>query len=293
MDLLQSLDEYQRDARARPGRGRGQERAAVELLREYLVDYAGLSTVDAITLSDLEDLFARWYLQRDDAEADAAPRLVTGVAECLRWLDARSAGALAPAFAPLAECLREDLPHGFHDAVNAFLDRFPGKMDEYEGMLTKNSIWNGRTKGIGILTKQDVMDWGLLGPIARASGVKYDVRKAFPYLNYDTYDFAVPTQEGGDVYARYLTRVAEMRESWKICKQAIARITPTGEWGIDDPRMALVQQAVHGFATPSDSNFEVSAERDADRIDPAGVARSREATLQLRHERARNSCSLR
>ena len=133
--------------------------------------------------------------------------------------------------------LREDLPHGFHEAVNAFLDRFPKKMDEYEDMLTKNSIWIGRTKGIGVLTKQDVLDWGLLGPIGRASGVKYDVRRAFPYLNYPTYDFDVPTQPDGDVYARYLTRVAEMRESWKICKQAIARITPTGDWGIDDPRI--------------------------------------------------------
>ena len=74
-------------------------------------------------------------------------------------------------------------------------------------------------------------------PPARASGVAYDVRRAFPYLNYPTYDFDVPTQPDGDVYARYLTRVAEMRESWKICKQAIARITPTGDWGIDDPRI--------------------------------------------------------
>ncbi|BCS34668.1 NADH-quinone oxidoreductase subunit D [Luteitalea sp. TBR-22] len=133
--------------------------------------------------------------------------------------------------------LREDLPHGFHQAVTAFLDRFPAKMDEYEGMLTKNSIWIGRTKGVGILTKQDVLDWGLLGPIARGSGVKYDVRKVFPYLTYATYDFDVPTSEVGDVYARYQVRCAEMRESWKICKQAIARITPTGEWGVDDPRI--------------------------------------------------------
>ncbi len=133
--------------------------------------------------------------------------------------------------------LREDLPYRFHDAVNAFLDRFPAKMDEYEGMLTENAIWIGRTKGVGILTKQDVLDWGLLGPIARASGVTYDVRKAFPYLTYANYDFRVCSDEDGDVYARYRTRVAEMRESWKICKQAIARISPTGPWGVDDPRI--------------------------------------------------------
>lgn len=133
--------------------------------------------------------------------------------------------------------LREDLPIGFHEAVTAFLDRIPGKIDEYEGMLTKNSIWQKRTRGVGVLTRQDVLDYGLLGPMARATGVTYDVRKVFPYLTYDQYDFDVPTEEDGDVYARYLVRVAEMRESVRICKQAIARITPTGQWGVDDPRI--------------------------------------------------------
>ncbi len=133
--------------------------------------------------------------------------------------------------------LREDLPVGFHDAVNAFLDRLPGKIDEYEGLLTKNSIWLKRTQGVGVVTKQDVLDYGLVGPIARAAGVTYDVRKVFPYLTYDQYEFDVPTQQDGDVYARYLVRVAEMRESIRICRQAIARITPTGEWGVDDPRI--------------------------------------------------------
>ena len=167
--------------------------------------------------------------------------------------------------------LREDLPSDFHGAVNAFLDRFPAKMDEYEGMLTKNSIWLGRTKGIGILTRQDVLDWGLLGPIARASGVNYDVRRAFPYLTYATYDFEVPTQQVGDVFARYQTRVAEMRESCRICKQAIARITPTGAWGVDDPRIvpppkdkvysemeALIQHFLiysQGFTVPAGDSY--------------------------------------
>lgn len=133
--------------------------------------------------------------------------------------------------------LREDLPVGFHDAVNAFVRRFPAKLDEYEGMLTKNSIWQKRTRGVGVLTRQDVLDAGLLGPIARATGVTYDVRKVFPYLTYDQYDFDVPTQEDGDVYARYLVRVAELRQSLRIVEQAIARISPTGEWGVDDPRI--------------------------------------------------------
>ena len=73
--------------------------------------------------------------------------------------------------------------------------------------------------------------------VARAAGVDYDVRKYFPYLGYETYDFAVPTQTRGDVYSRYLVRVAEMRESMKICRQALARITPTGIFAVDDPKI--------------------------------------------------------
>src|SRR5213593_358160 len=112
--------------------------------------------------------------------------------------------------------LREDLPRGFHEAVRAFLDRFPPKLDEYEDLLTNNEIYRERT---------------------RAVGVDYDVRKCFPYLGYDTFDFNVPVQTEGDVYARYLVRVAEMRESVNICRQALGRITPTGAFAIDDPRI--------------------------------------------------------
>ena len=133
--------------------------------------------------------------------------------------------------------LREDLPRGFHETVNAFLERFPGKIDEFEGLLTKNDIFRRRTEGVGIVTEEDAMQWGLVGPILRAAGSDYDVRRYFPYLGYETYDFRVPTATEGDVYARYRVRVAEMRESVKICKQAIARITPSGVWACDDPRV--------------------------------------------------------
>jgi len=133
--------------------------------------------------------------------------------------------------------LREDLPRGFHDAVNAFLDRFPGKLAEYEDLLTQNDIFLRRTEGVGVLTPEEAIAWGLAGPIARGSGSTYDVRRAFPYLNYPTYDFDVPTETQGDVYARYRVRMAEMRESVKICRQAIARITPTGEWAVNDTRV--------------------------------------------------------
>ena len=133
--------------------------------------------------------------------------------------------------------LREDLPRGFHDAVNAFLDRFPAKIDEFEGLLTRNDIFNRRTRGVGVITKEDAFAWGLLGPIARGGGSDYDVRKYFPYSGYETYDFNVPTRTDGDVFARYQVRVQEMRESVKICRQAIARISPTGVWACDDPRV--------------------------------------------------------
>jgi NADH-quinone oxidoreductase subunit D len=133
--------------------------------------------------------------------------------------------------------LREDLPRGFHDAVRAFLDRMPGKLDEYEDLLTKNEIYLKRTRGVGVISKDDAIAWSLVGPIARAAGVDYDVRKVFPYLGYETYDFDVPTQTAGDVYARYKVRVAEIRESMKICRQALDRITPRGEYAIADPKI--------------------------------------------------------
>ena len=133
--------------------------------------------------------------------------------------------------------LREDLPFGFHEAVTAFLDEFPKKVDEYEGLLTKNQIWMKRTKGVGVLSREDHIQYGLVGPMARAIGIPYDVRKTFPYIGYDTYDFNVPTATHGDVYDRYLVRVAEMRESVKIARQALARISPRGPYDIQDYRI--------------------------------------------------------
>jgi NADH-quinone oxidoreductase subunit D len=133
--------------------------------------------------------------------------------------------------------LREDLPFGFHEAVTAFLDYFPGQIDEYERLLTKNQIWLKRTQGVGVLSKDDHIQYGLVGPIARAIGIPYDVRKQFPYCGYETYEFHVPTQTHGDVYDRYLVRIAEMRESVKIARQALSRITPRGLYDIQDYRI--------------------------------------------------------
>ncbi|MEQ1573203.1 MAG: NADH dehydrogenase (quinone) subunit D [Vicinamibacterales bacterium] len=133
--------------------------------------------------------------------------------------------------------LREDLPRGFHDAVTAFLDRFPGKLDEFEGLLTNNDVFRRRTEDVGVITQEEAFAWGLLGPISRAAGSDYDVRKYFPYSGYETYDFSVPTATEGDVFARYRVRIAEMRQSVTIARQAIQRITPTGAWACDDRRV--------------------------------------------------------
>ncbi len=133
--------------------------------------------------------------------------------------------------------LREDIPRGYKEAVTAFLDRFPGKLDEYETLITKNPIWLDRTRGVGQITLAECYQWGLYGPIARAAGGDYDVRRAFPYSGYETYEFDVIGASNGDVYDRYLVRVAEMRESVKICRQALERITPVGEWAANDKRV--------------------------------------------------------
>jgi NADH-quinone oxidoreductase subunit D len=133
--------------------------------------------------------------------------------------------------------LREDIPRGFKNAVAEFLDRFPGKLDEYETLITKNPIWLDRTRGVGVITLDDCYSYALFGPIARASGGDYDVRRAFPYCGYETFDFDVIGASNGDVYDRYIVRVAEMRESVKICRQALDRIDPVGVWAVDDRRV--------------------------------------------------------
>jgi NADH-quinone oxidoreductase subunit D len=132
--------------------------------------------------------------------------------------------------------LREDLPRGFHAAVTEFLDKFPGKLDEYEKLLTKNQVWIKRTQGVGYLSREETMAMGLVGPMARAVGIPYDVRKTFPYLKYETFDFQVPTATEGDVYARYTVKMAEMRQSVGLCRQALSRISPTGAYDCGDFR---------------------------------------------------------
>jgi NADH-quinone oxidoreductase subunit D len=131
-----------------------------------------------------------------------------------------------------------DIPDGWLDGLRAFLKGFPKTLEESVRMLETNAIWAGRTVGLGALSAQEAVNAGLSGPMLRASGVAYDVRKDFPYLDYETYDFDVPVGTQGDVYDRFLVRVEEMRQSVRILEQALKRL-PDGPVNIDDPRLIL------------------------------------------------------
>jgi NADH-quinone oxidoreductase subunit D len=130
----------------------------------------------------------------------------------------------------------QDLPEGIEDKIRAFVADMRHKIDEYETLLTKNPIWLERTQGIGYLAPERVVELGVTGPLARAAGLDFDLRKAEPYCGYEQYDFEVPTQTGSDVYARYLVRVAEMRESLKIVEQVLKTL-PGGPVMIEDPKV--------------------------------------------------------
>jgi NADH-quinone oxidoreductase subunit D len=111
-------------------------------------------------------------------------------------------------------------------------------LDEVDRLLERNAIWMGRTRGVGVMTAEEAVNYGLSGPMLRASGVAYDVRRDRPYLDYETYDFDIPIGERGDVYDRYLVRMEEMRQSVRIIEQALDRL-PDGPLNADDPRVIL------------------------------------------------------
>jgi NADH-quinone oxidoreductase subunit D len=134
--------------------------------------------------------------------------------------------------------LMADVPDGWADALRAFCQRFPKTLDEVERMLSRNGIWLGRTVDVGAMSGEEAVNWSLSGPLLRASGVAYDVRKDRPYLGYETYDFDVPVGEHGDVYDRYLVRMEEMRQSVRILLQALDRL-PEGPINASDPRVVL------------------------------------------------------
>lgn len=138
--------------------------------------------------------------------------------------------------------VRNDFSQEFIDKLNDFIRIFPDKIQDYENLLTKNRIWLKRTKGIGIVSAEQAVNYGLTGPTLRGSGVKYDVRKAQPYAAYDQIDFEVPIGMVGDVYDRYLVRMEEMRQSTKIIRQALEKL-PAGLIKVQDPRITRPDKA--------------------------------------------------
>jgi len=119
-------------------------------------------------------------------------------------------------------------PPNWLDRIRRVIDALPAHIDEYEGLLTNNRIWLGRTKGVGIISAEDAIAMGASGPMLRGSGVPFDIRKAFPYSSYEEFDFDVQTQTAGDCFARYQVRVAEIRESIKIVRQAMEKVPAEG-----------------------------------------------------------------
>lgn len=126
-------------------------------------------------------------------------------------------------------------PAGWRDMVKRFLDMMPPRVDEYEALLTGNPIWQGRLKGIGYLPPEQLIALSTTGPGLRAAGVAFDNRKAFPYSSYEEFDFTVPVRTESDCFARYLVRVAELRESLKIVRQAMDKITDQGPFKAEAP----------------------------------------------------------
>jgi NADH-quinone oxidoreductase subunit D len=131
-----------------------------------------------------------------------------------------------------------DVPPDFEELCRNFMGKCAKTIDEIEGVLNENRIFLDRTKGVGTISRQDAISYGLSGPLLRSCGVPRDVRKDRPYLGYETYQFDVITADEGDVYSRYQVRVGEMRQALKIIDQALKKM-PAGPINVDDPRVAL------------------------------------------------------
>jgi NADH:ubiquinone oxidoreductase subunit D len=134
--------------------------------------------------------------------------------------------------------LFRDVPDDFVDKVRAFLVTGRKTLGEMEGMLNGNKIFRDRTIGVNVLSREDALSYGVTGPLLRACGVPYDIRRARPYLGYDRYDWEVVTEEGGDVWARYRVRVRELEQSFRIVEQAIDRL-PDGPINVDLPEVVV------------------------------------------------------
>jgi NADH-quinone oxidoreductase subunit D len=133
--------------------------------------------------------------------------------------------------------LQADLTPDFEKKVRAFTKIFPARLREYHDLLTNNQLWIERTKGVGVLSAEDAIAYGVSGPTLRGSNVVWDIRKAFPYSGYEKFDFDIPVGSNGDVYDRYLVRMLEMQESLKIVNQAMDGM-PAGPYRVANPKVA-------------------------------------------------------
>ncbi|MBL8150411.1 MAG: NADH-quinone oxidoreductase subunit D [Blastocatellia bacterium] len=136
-----------------------------------------------------------------------------------------------------------DIPEFVPKMVRDFCDGFPSAVDEYETLLAGNKIFQSRTRGVGVISAEDAIQWALTGPSLRGSGIDFDVRRYDPYCGYETYDFDVPTELDGDVWARFRVRMRELRESLKIVRQAVDRLKP-GSVKVDSPKIALPEREI-------------------------------------------------
>jgi NADH-quinone oxidoreductase subunit D len=139
----------------------------------------------------------------------------------------------------------QDIPPGAVDAIREFIPEMYRRVDEYEDLLSANPIWVARTQGVGYLDTEACMQLGITGPLLRASGLAWDLRKEMPVMGYDTYDFDIPTETDGDCYARYKVRLNEMRESLRIVGQALDRLRP-GPTMVADKKIAWPAQLALG-----------------------------------------------
>lgn len=137
-----------------------------------------------------------------------------------------------------------DLNDGFVDEVKKFCDKFPHMIDEYEKIITSNPVFLDRTKGVGVLSREEALEYGISGANLRASGVKFDVRKDMSYSFYDEMDFDVPTLSDGDCYARYMVRISEMRESCRIILQALSQIPGGGSENLRRKKLECACESV-------------------------------------------------
>jgi len=155
----------------------------------------------------------------------------------LNLIEAASGGRMTPSYFRIGG-LMMDLPAGFERRCNQFMTDFPEAMNTFETLVTGNTIWMSRTKGVGYISAEDAIDWGLTGPCLRGSGVDLDLRRDNPYTGYETYDFDIPVEQDGDVWARFRVRMRECYESYKIVRQALDRLKP-GPIKADAPKIVL------------------------------------------------------